>query len=228
MSPTLLAAAAPAASVHHDTLYEYIVSGGPFMVPLGFCSVLALGFMVERSIRLRRGRLGTRRFGEQLVAAVKGGGAEPALQLCEQNRSSMARVIAAGLKRAKTSPAEVEKAVEDAGHREVKNLAANLKPLEVLAVLSPLLGLLGTVVGMIKAFAGLALKQGRGNPELLASGISYALVTTASGLLIAVASQAVYYVFRSKIERFVRSTEDVYAQVSDSLLERAGAAHAHP
>lgn len=226
MHPTLLQASP--ASLGHETLYEYIVAGGPFMWPLGFCSVLALGFMVERTIRLRRGRLGTRRFGEELVAAVKGGGAESALQLCEQNRSSMARVIAAGLKRVNVSPAEVEKAVEDAGHREVKNLAANLKPLEVLAVLSPLLGLLGTVVGMILAFSSLALKQGRGNPELLAAGISHALITTASGLLIAVASQAVYYVFRSKIERFVRATEDVYARVSDSLLERAGAPHAHP
>ncbi len=226
MHPTLLQSTP--APFNASTLYEYIMAGGPFMVPLGICSVLALGFMVERTIRLRRGRLGTRSFGDQLVAAAQGGGAASALQLCEQNRSSMARVIGAGLKRANATPAEVEKAVEDAGHREVKNLAANLKPLEVLAVLSPLLGLLGTVVGMILAFSGLALKQGRGNPELLASGISHALVTTASGLLIAVASQAVYYIFRSKIERFVRSTEDVYARVSDTLYARAGAAHANP
>jgi biopolymer transport protein ExbB len=201
-----------------DSLFDMVLAGGGLMIPIGICSVIALAYIVERSIRLRGGRLATSGFADDLVAAVESGGPESGLDLCDVADSSQSRVLAAGLKRAEAPWLEREKAVEDAGAREVSRLSANLKPLVVIGMIAPLLGLLGTVWGMIDAFANIGLGEGLGKPEALASGISQALVTTAAGLAVAIPTQAAYYYYRGKIDRFVRRTEDLYVDISDLLL----------
>ena len=112
---------------------------------------------------------------------------------------------------------EREKAVEDAGAREVKRLHANLRPLVLVGLIAPLLGLLGTVWGMIEAFSNIALQDGLGKPELLASGISQALITTAAGLTVAIPTQAAYFWLKGRIDRFVRRTEDLYLDIVPDL-----------
>ena len=102
--------------------------------------------------------------------------------------------------------------------REVKRLMAPLQPLVAVAMIAPLLGLLGTVWGMIEAFSTIALADGLGNPEQLASGISQALVTTAAGLAIAIPTQALYYYFKGRVDRFARRTEDAYGRISAALV----------
>ncbi len=206
-------------STQLDSLYDIVVSGGPLMIPIALCSIIALAYMVERSIRLRRGRLSQARFGQELRDTVAGEGAAAGLQLCEQRDTSQARVLAVGLRRREAPWDQREKAVEDAGAREVQHLSSNLRPLVVIGMIAPLLGLLGTVWGMIDAFANIALEEGLGNPEMLAAGISQALVTTAAGLTVAIPTQAAYYFFRGSIDRFVRRTEDAYAALSDLLRE---------
>lgn len=218
-------------TVGMQSLRDMLLNGGPLMVPLALCSVVAVAYIIERSIRLRSGRLGSKRFGRSLVDAITGGNPTEAMRLCTTDDSPQARILGAGLKRNGAPVMEVEKAVEDAGAREVRRLSANLKPLVVVAMISPLLGLLGTVWGMIEAFSNIALKDGLGKPELLASGISQALITTAAGLAIAIPTQAAYYYFKGKIDRFVRATEDLYLNVSDVIHGSASAsveaAHAH-
>lgn len=219
--PTMtLMAAAPDGGAGLQSLYDMVMNGGPLMVPIGLCSVIAVAYIVERSIRLRGNRLGGRRFGTALMEAVKSGGVEQGAAFCADRAHPLSRILGAGLKRNGAPIMEVEKAVEDAGAREVRALSANLKPLVVVAMISPLLGLLGTVWGMIEAFSSIALRDGLGKPELLASGISQALITTAAGLAIAIPTQAAYFYFKGKIDRFVRNTEDLYLEVSE-------AAHAH-
>ena len=210
----------PDNSVGLQSLYDMLMNGGPLMVPIALCSVIALAYIVERSIRLGRGKLGPPRFGRELLDAVRNGGAHQAIAICEAARHPLARILSAGLKRNGGPVLEVEKAVEDAGAREVRHLSANLKPLVVVAMISPLLGLLGTVWGMIGAFSNIAGQDALGKPELLASGISQALITTAAGLAIAIPTQAAYFYFKGKIDRFVRDTEDLYVQVSEQV-------HAH-
>lgn len=200
-----------------DTLWDIVLAGGWLMVPIALCSVVGLAYVVERSIRLRSGRLGDARFGEQLLDAVESGGLSEGYVLCLRTSTSQARVIEAGLRRTDATWLEREKAVEDAGAREVARLSANLRPLVVIAVIAPLLGLLGTVWGMIIAFTEIALGEGLGSPEALASGISQALITTAAGLIVAIPVQSAYYWFRARIDRFVRITEDVYQEVADLL-----------
>lgn len=214
-----------AAAQAKSSLLDMIVSGGPVMVPLGLCSVVALAFVVERSLRLRDDQLGTKAFARALLETYDDKGPDEAFALCQREGTSLARVVGAGLGRWGDSTVEIEKAVEDAGAREVKRLSANLRPLTVVGMIAPLLGLLGTVYGMINAFANIAVLGALGKPELLAGAISTALVTTAAGLTIAVPTHAAYYWFKARIDRFVRQAEDLFGGLEARLLaERAESA----
>jgi len=210
-----LATLPPATNI--DSVADMVMNGGPLMIPIAFCSVVALAYVVERSIRLRDGELGSQRFGDTVVAALRSEGPQNALDLCERASKPLARVLGTALRRFQAPATERERAVEDAGVREVKRLNANLKPLVVVGMIAPLLGLLGTVWGMIQAFSNIALQQGLGKPELLAAGISQALITTAAGLTVAIPTQAAYFWFRGRIDRFVRRSEDLYDALTPDL-----------
>lgn len=217
------AAAEPAAnSPSLDSLFDMVVAGGPMMIPIGLCSVIALAFTVERTLNLRKGCLGTRKLGDSILDTLRESGASEALEVAEDSKTPLGRIFVEALKRVRSPYTEMEKAVEDAGAREVKRLSANLRPLVVVGMISPLLGLLGTVWGMIDAFKNVALNEGLGKPELLAAGISQALVTTAAGLAIAIPAQAAYFYFRAKIEKFTRQTEDAYVQFTNYVLANRG------
>ena len=203
-------------TVKLDTLYDITVSGGPLMWPIAFSSIVALAYIVERSIRLRDRELGSLAYGRTIVDALVQGGPARALAACGKELP-LGRILRTGLERAERPVLEREKAVEDAGARELKRLNARLRPLAIVSVLAPLLGFLGTVTGMIQAFLTIALKQGLGRTELLAAGISQALVTTAAGLFVAIPAQVAYFWFRSRVERFARRTEDVYGELDEAL-----------
>jgi len=214
-------AAEPAAQADLGTLYDMVLGGGPLMIPLALCSVIALAFAVERWVRLRSDLLGKGRHATAVLDAVREGGVDGGLEQCERGSTPLERILGAALKYANAPMLEREKAVEDMGNREVRRLSANLQPLVTVAMIAPLLGLLGTVWGMIEAFSSIALHDGLGSPETLASGISQALVTTAAGLAIAIPTQALYYYFKSRIERFARRAEDGYQELSVVLVGSA-------
>ncbi|MBC8405602.1 MAG: MotA/TolQ/ExbB proton channel family protein [Planctomycetes bacterium] len=211
-------AIAPATSDGLTSLFEMLKSGGPVIWPLGLLSLIAVAFAVERAISLRTGTIGGAKFGKNVVGAMNAEGAKSALQICQDAGTAMARVLYAGLKREEFPLVERDKAVEDAGLREVRRLSANLRPLLVVAVISPLLGLLGTVWGMILAFGELANSSGKADAEALANGISQALTTTAVGLAIAIPSQAAYYWYRSRIDKFIRNVEHYYHEISEIMV----------
>jgi biopolymer transport protein ExbB len=211
-----------------DSLTEMLVSGGPLMVPIGLCSVVALAYTIERALRLRRTSLGLSELGGELVEVVRAGGAQRGLELCRAKPSPLSRVMHTALSTWGAPVLEREKAVEDAGQREVRRLSAGLRPLVVVAAIAPLLGLLGTVWGMILAFSAIAQQAGLGRPELLADGIRQALVTTAAGLAIAIPTHAAYFWLKGRIERFARAAEDLYLQLGETLRGIAEAPRAHP
>jgi biopolymer transport protein ExbB len=208
-----------------DSLFDMIIGGGPVMIPIALCSVIALAYSVERWVRLTPFKLGGKSFARELIAGLRDGGRERGLALCQGKRTPLARIMGTALERWDKPFLEVEKAVEDAGAREVRHLAVNLRPLIVVAAIAPLLGLLGTVWGMIQAFSTIAMRDGLGKPEMLASGISQALITTAAGLAIAIPTQAAYFYLKARIERFSRQTEDLYLRVGEALQGEAGHAH---
>lgn len=202
-----------------DSVFDMVLNGGPLMIPIALCSIVAVMYVVERSIRLRGNELGSAGYGKRILEVADARGPGDALRACEEDPRPLGRILGAALRRARGPLLEMEKAVEDAGYREVKRLGANLKPLVLVGMIAPLLGLLGTVWGMIEAFSSIAVNDGLGKPELLASGISQALITTAAGLTVAIPTQAAYYWFKGRIDRFVRRSEDLYLEL-ESLLER--------
>jgi len=210
--------AGPAQSASVQSMYELIVSGGPLMIPIGLCSVVALGFATERWVRLQPRALGSAGFGRSVVGAAREGGAARALALCEGARSPLARILAAGLRQAQAPFLEREKAVEDVAAGEIKRLGANLRPLLLVWLIAPLLGLLGTVWGMIQAFGSIARASAIGRPELLASGIYTALTTTAAGLAVAIPAIVLHHVLRGRIEGFAQRAEEVYRDVFRELI----------
>ncbi|MCC7013869.1 MAG: MotA/TolQ/ExbB proton channel family protein [Planctomycetes bacterium] len=210
-------ALAPAAGARLDSIFDMVVAGGPVMIPLALSSVLALAYAFERMLRLRARALGTNGFERELEAALSAGGVARGVELCQQRSTPAARVMRVALVQWGAPFAEREKLVEDAARREVRALSANLKPLVYISMLAPLLGFLGTVYGMIVAFTTVALHEGLGRPELLAAGISQALITTAAGLTIAVPTQVLYFWLKSRVDTFARRVEELYAHVAEHL-----------
>ncbi|MEQ8762429.1 MAG: MotA/TolQ/ExbB proton channel family protein [Planctomycetota bacterium] len=188
-------------------LFEILEEGGLMMIPIGLCSVVALAYTIERLINLRRGRIVPKSFVRSIKLPLEAGEVERAQRECESSKSPIARILLAGIKRRGRSLLEIEKAVEDAGQREIARMRRNVRPLNVVAGVSPLLGLLGTVVGMIESFNVVA-NQGLGKQELLADGISKALVTTGAGLTVAIPALALYYYFIGRIHKIVLEIDE--------------------
>jgi biopolymer transport protein ExbB len=209
------------------SLWELTKSGGPLMWPIGAASVVALAYAFERWLALSRAKLGHDRFGRDVVEAAKSSGPSNALEVCKREATPLARILAVALTYASAAPDEREKRVEEVAGDEVRKLGANLRPLLVVYIVAPLLGLLGTVWGLIEAFATIAMKQGLGKPELLASGVYQALVTTAAGLTVAIPTVILYYYLKGRVEGFARRTESLYIEL-DSSLRAPAAVHANP
>ena len=202
-----------------SNLYEMLIAGGPIMVPIGICSIIAVGYFIERLGALSSARLVPATFKEGITGAMESGPAQ-ALAYCEAcSKVAIARVFAAALRRFDEPRLDVEHAAETASAREIGMMTRRLRPFAVITAIAPLLGLLGTVIGIIDAFQVLSLQKGMGKPEMLAAGISQALVATAAGLCVAIPAQVAYYWLRSKVERFAGELEIVFAEVVGRKLD---------
>ena len=188
-------------------MLEIILAGGWLMAPIILCSILALTIIAERFWTLRRSKVVPKGLGEQ----VKDWAARHELDRrhIEQLRSESAlgRVLAAALINRNRSRDLIKEAVEDTGRHVVHELERFLNTLGTIAGISPLLGLLGTVIGMIKVFSAI-LVHGVGNANELAGGISEALITTAAGLTVAIPSFFFYRYFKGQVEEYVVSMEE--------------------
>jgi len=221
MIASLLSPLAIAEGLTAESLQDLILRGGPLMVPIALCSFLALAFALERAIGLRDSHLGTKRLGREIIDTARDSGAHAALSVCEQNRSKpLARIVASGLDRMESDFTEREKVVEDAAHGEVRQMSRNLRPLFLVWLIAPLLGLLGTVWGMIEAFSNIAMEDGIGKPEMLAGGIYRALTTTAAGLVVAIPAICAYWYLQGRIERFASRAETVHREVENAIRPR--------
>ncbi len=153
------------------------IAGGPLMWPIALCSVIVVAFSVERLVVLRRRRVIPRDFVKRFIEHLESGQLDraTALALCEQNGSPIAEVFAHGVRKWGKPSVEVEQAIIDGGERQVGQLRRHLRILNTIATVSPLLGLLGTVQGMIKSFNSIAASPAMvGKSEKLAEGIGMA------------------------------------------------------
>lgn len=197
--------AAEPGSIPTTNLWEIIRSGGYLMIPIGVCSFILVAFVLERAISLRRGRVIPRPFVKRFLKQLREGelNRERALSLCCDNGSPVAEVFAGAARKWGRPAVEVEQAIIDSGERVTNGLRRYLRVINGVATVSPLLGLLGTVVGMIRAFNRIATAEALGRPELLAEGISEALLTTAAGLCVAIPALIFYLFFVSRVDRLI-------------------------
>jgi len=190
-----------------QNVVEMMLRGGPVMFVLAFCSIVGLAFVFERMVALRRSRVIPAPFVSRFLQQVRDGDIdrERALALCDDNPSPIAAVFGGAVRKWGRPGVEVEQAVIDAGERVSYGLRRYLRVFTALAVIGPLLGLLGTVIGMIHAFNAVAEKAAGGIAvsDLLAKGISEALLNTAFGLVIAIPAQSLYFYFVGRVDRLV-------------------------
>ena len=197
-------------------MIELVIKGGPFMYPILFCSVVSLAIFMERLWVLRRVLIIPKDFIVKVEDHVKRNKIAEAMFLCQGNSSSIARIFLAGLKNAGKGMWLVKEAIEEKGRREGSILERNIGVLLTIANLSPLLGLLGTVSGMIRTFNAISV-HGVGAPAHLAGGIAEALITTAAGLLVAIPTLVAYRFLVDKAQILIFEMEESSIRLVETL-----------
>jgi len=203
----------------YNTAYELISKGGVIMWPIFVCSIIALAIALERLFSLRRTSIDTREFMDAIRSALRQDRAQEALQTCDETNAPIARIIKAGLLKRDRSTEDIREAIRDAGRLEVPRLERYLGALATCASIAPLLGLLGTVQGMIKCFAVIETRQGMVNPSDLAEGIGNALITTFAGLTVAIPTLVAYNFFVSRVDNVILRMEINSSEVVDLLTK---------
>lgn len=187
-------------------MWETLLQGGVLMIPLAACSVLALWVVLDRAWHLRRDRVVKLEIVD-VIDTLEGPGDIPlARSICEKHPGSFSVIVRTALEHRDRPREEMREMVEDQGRQEVARLERGLGMLETVAAIAPLLGLLGTVLGMIEVFEVVS-RQGVGQARNLSGGISQALITTATGLSIGIPSLVAYNYLAGKAERLVLDME---------------------
>lgn len=223
----LLAVSSPAFAFGSSLPDEYWIvivfhKGGPVMWAILACSVLAVAITAERLWFLRKKNFLNPSFLEVVQFHWQTGDHKKALRICRDHDIAISRIVRAGLLRADMGILEIERAIEGAGGHESLLLVANLRWLGALANISTLLGLLGTVTGMIRSFNAIAA-SGPGSMAMISTGISEALIATAAGLAVGIPTFAAYHFLRGRADRIILALEDVsIAFVEDTATMMAG------
>ncbi len=192
--------------------WELYIQGGPLMWPILAASLVALTVAVERFWALRRPKVIPATLRHSLRGLIRGARIDDAIDLCSRTPSSLSRITQAGLEWWDQGPEAVRESIEDAGRRETPRLLRGLGVIGTVASISPLMGLLGTVTGMIRVFHTISL-TGPGQGESLSAGIAEALLTTAFGLVVAIPSLVLYNLLRSRAESLVGEIEDACREI---------------
>jgi len=204
--------------------FDYFRQGGMWMYPLLFFSIIALACIIERLIVFAKAKVNVNEFLTKIrKSLLVNRDVKEAIKVCEEYRGPVASVVKAGLLRYGTghNQEDIEKTIENAALYELDRLEKRLGVLATTANVAPMLGFLGTVTGMIKSFGTLA-EQGLTNPAAVAIGISEALITTATGLIIAIPAQLAYNFFTTKVTRFVRDIETASNMLLETFIEMDG------
>ena len=211
-----------AEAVQIQSVWDFVAKGGIVMIPIGICSFVALAVFIERLISLRRGAVIPATFLPGLKKTLRKDPTDKtkAIAYCRKNASPVANVFAAGIKKLDGSIESIQQRIEEAGQREVLKLRRFLRVLSVIASVTPLMGLLGTIFGMIKAFQTVAVSpDALGKTELLATGIYEAMITTAAGLTVAIPVLIAYHWISAKVDRLVMDIDSMSVEFLEDLAD---------
>jgi biopolymer transport protein ExbB len=201
------------------SIFEILVKGGILMIPIGLCSIIAVAILVERLVSLRKIRINANAFITRVSNLLLRNQVQEAVQICEATPGPIAAITKAGLKKYNRSRQEIKEAIESEAQSEVYHLERYLGVLGTIAAVAPLIGFLGTVTGMIKAFIQIQTLGGNVDASVLAGGIWEALITTAAGLSVGIPTLIVYNWLQSKVEHHVFEMQESSTELLDTLLE---------
>lgn len=197
-------------------MLELVKAGGWLMVPILICSILAMAIIAERLWTLQRKRIAPNNLVVQVWQWAKSGHLNDDRIRALRSGSPLGRILAAGLANRHCDRDIMKESIEDVGRHVVHNLERYLNTLGTIASITPLLGLLGTVIGMIKVFAVITT-HGVGDPAVLASGISEALITTAAGISVAIPSVMFYRYLRGRVDELVITMEQEALKMVEAI-----------
>jgi biopolymer transport protein ExbB len=200
-------------------MWEMILAGRYMMIPIGLASLVGLAVMLERLYVLRRSRVVVPEIAEAVETLSASDDLKVAYAICERRPGPFANIVRAGLDHADNDWVIIRDVLQETGRQEATRLTRRLGVLETVAAASPLLGLLGTVLGMIRVFATISA-AGLGNPETLSSGISEAMVTTAAGFIIGIPALVIHNWLSGRADRIIFELEYYSSKVLDTLRRR--------
>jgi len=198
-------------------MFRIIEMGGPVMYPIVLCSILFVAILIERLYHYHRARIDTGEFISGIRNILKKKSVPEALSICDATPGPVAHIVKAGILKHDRPKEEIKESIGDAAHREIPRLEKNLNVLATVAHVAPLLGLLGTVLGMISAFQEIQREAGRVNAGDLAGGIWEALITTAAGLCVAIPAYVAYNYLVSRVGALILDMERSAAELMDLL-----------
>lgn len=204
----------------HQTVKRYFIEGGAsFMAFVLVCLIFGLALAIERIIYLNMATTNTTKLLNKIEEALQKGGVEAAKKVCRETRGPVASIFYQGLGRSSGEFDEVAKAIEDYGSVEMSKLERGLSWISLFIALAPMLGFMGTVIGMISAFDKIA-EANTINASIVAGGIKVALITTVAGLIVAIILQIFYNYILSKIDSVVLDMEEASMDFVDILYKR--------
>ncbi|NQX91570.1 MAG: MotA/TolQ/ExbB proton channel family protein [Flavobacteriales bacterium] len=204
----------------HQTVKKYFIEGGAnFMSFVLICLIFGLALSIERIIYLNMATTNTNKLLAKVESALKSGGVSAAKDVCRNTRGPVASIFYQGLDRSNEEVGDIAKAIEDYGSVEMSKLEKGLSWISLFIALAPMLGFMGTVIGMISAFDKI---EGANtiNASIVAGGIKVALITTVSGLIVAIILQVFYNYILSKIDSIVLDMEEASMDLVDMLYKR--------
>ena len=196
-------------------MFMLISKGGPIMVLIIILSIIAGIIIIERLLFYRRIRMDEEKFLDRLKSAIQKGHYDEAIDICENNITPLSNLMKVAIEHRSYGKSEIKESILAAANLEVPHLERYLTSLGTIAHISPLLGLLGTVTGNIKAFGVLGRFGSVGDPSLLATGISEALLTTAAGIVVSIPAIAFYNYLVGKANHTITNLEN---RVNDMVL----------
>ncbi|MCA9398733.1 MAG: MotA/TolQ/ExbB proton channel family protein [Candidatus Omnitrophica bacterium] len=197
-------------SVWEMNAWTLIKIGGPLMFPILLCSLIAMAIVIEKMIYFSSVKTDVRKLKKDVFYAIKNNRIKDSIQICDQNRSPVARILKAGIIKSGSSKEDMKESMEDVSLFEIPKLESRLSALATIAHIAPLLGLLGTVVGMTGSFHTIQVRMASLNPVTpgdLAGSIGEALLTTVAGLIVAIPTFVAYNYCVSRINQFILDME---------------------
>ena len=208
--------------LYRMNLWQVFLAGGPVMWPILLCSIFAFAIIIAKWFQIHRIKINTQEFLNNILDKMKRHQIKEALQACDTAKGPISNILKAGILKYDRPRTQIKEAIEDASLYEIPRLEKNLTALATIAHISPLLGLLGTVTGMVRCFQSIQAKSASFHPVSpgdLAGGIWEALLTTVAGLIVAIPTFVAYNYLVSRIDHFILEIEKAATELVNFLTE---------